>query len=322
MLTLTAHILSTQPVTLSIDGASREASQLAHTAAGTPPGHGAPFVPAAALDRLGDKALNTLMTCIRKNVVAQSWHVADPLAFDTLAAAYKTKDKVDVRRQLLASWFAAETTESASIVATVEAMKRVEDERIAAEKAAKKAAKKSKSTPTAIVTDHAGPAPGPVDEYLGGILSGVETSAPVVMITSDAATTTETAAKKTRAPKAPKADAPKVETAPKAPRDRYESMNLQQLLAAVVAMFGHTTAMTNESALRYKLRRGEKQLAAGQRPQFSVSTPASPRVRLTHERAAQTIEMLKIVEALGHGIAGIIISEIEEQMKSPEKAAA
>ena len=247
----------------------------------------------AAISQLADKPLNALVAVIKEAIAKQHVHPADPVAADEFFAAYKSKDKVDLRRSLLLIWFTKEKAATSELLAKLDAEKK---------KAEKKLAKQRQAVPVVTI------------EHTDGSATSTATPETITTVAVPAATSaTPTRAKREKKPAEPKPA--------KAPRDRFESMNLAELLIEVQRMFGHGTEMTNESALRYKLRRGEKMRAAGQVPKFSVSTPSAPRVRFTIERAKQLRELLLILEKSGNGVAGQIVAEIDEQLAPKQQPA-
>ncbi len=267
---------------------------------------------AAAIDSLSDKLINAIVTDIKKDIISGTWLVADPVAAEQFFAAYKSKDKIAVRRALLLEWFSAECTEYTNLHAFVA-------KRDAETKAAKKSARAAKrqSIPTIPVVDTVG---FPATVEGGGLTELTLSDGTTLVIPDDAIKTATIAAKPARAKREKKPTEPKPE---KQPRDGYDGMQLAQLLIEVTKMFGHGTTMTNESALRYKLRRGAKMIAAGQKPVFSVSSPSKPSVRFSEERAKQLEVLLRKIESEGKlsnehavraGIASAILGEMHDQL--------
>lgn len=280
----------------------------------------------AAIMSLSDKRANQIVAELKKQITSGAWYPADSTAFEQLLAAYKSKDKLDVRRELLAQWYRDERTEYDNvmrraddmIVARMASAKEDVDVRIANgeagdERTEKKprASRSKKKTPESIpVID----TPGFPPTVEGGGIVELQLSDGTVLSMPDAPVQTVDVAPANAKPARAKKPAAPVEE--KQPVDEYANMDLPQLLAEVQRVFGHGTTMTNESSLRYKLRRAKKQIAAGQPPKFSVSTPSKPTVRLSVDRAKQVVALLKLLEERGVGIAGVIMSEIEDQLKT------
>lgn len=230
-----------------------------------------------AINELGDKAINHLRQQLLEFIDDDDldWAFANEGAVADMKA-FKTKDKLARRKEMLIAWFSAEHAATTAIMAEIDiraAAREANQPKVATPApAAKRAASKSI---TVLDADA-------LQRMRQAAIDSGDTA------TADAIEQAVAAGQPVIVASPALAKAAKPAKPPKPEPDRFSSMTVPELRAEAKAMFGIDTQMNSIAHLRYRLRQGARAIANGEKPTWD-QPPNAVRVSLQlAKRAADT----------------------------------